>query len=184
MNRKIVTALVALVLIVAGAYLYLSGQEHVVRITESEIRDTLDKTLPLTKSYFLVIQITLTNPRVHLENGSDRVRAGLDVLLNLKLDQGSEPLGASVDVSGGIRYQAQDGAFFLTDPTIEKLEAQGVPDDYAEQVNRALTQFLSSYFEENPVHTLDPTDGKQAVARMVLKDVVVENKELVLTLGL
>ncbi len=43
---------------------------------------------------------------------------------------------------------------------------------------------MAKYYEENPIYTLRVTDAKQAAARMVLKDVIIENKELVVTLGI
>ncbi|MDH3974548.1 MAG: DUF1439 domain-containing protein [Deltaproteobacteria bacterium] len=153
-------------------------------MSESDIREKLDKKLPLTKSYFFIIQITLQNPRILLENGTKRVNAGLDVLLNIKIDKNPKPLGGSVDVSGGVRYLAEKGEFYLTDPVIESLGVQGIPDKYMQKVNKALTKALAKYYDENPIYTLNLGDGKQAVARMVLKDVVVENKELVVTLGI
>jgi hypothetical protein len=80
MNKPVLSVVSLVILLVVGAYFYFSGKEYVVRITESEIREKLSEKLPLTKSYFFFIQITLKNPRIRLENGSDRINAGLDVL--------------------------------------------------------------------------------------------------------
>jgi len=188
LNRKLkkvaIITSVILVLILAGAYLYFVGKEYEFRFSESEIQQTLETNLPLTRTYLIIIQVTLSNPRVQLENGSNRVNAGLDVGLNITINQNPEPLGGSIDVSGGVRYVSEDGQFFLSDPVIEQLHIQGIPDQYTDKANSALTKALAEFYREHPIYTLSAYDAKQAVARMVLKNVVVENKELVVTLGI
>ena len=171
-------------MLLVSTYFYFSGKEYVVRITETEIKEKLDEKLPLTKSFLFIIQITLKNPRVLLENGSKRISAGLDVLLNITVNKNPKPLGGTVDVSGGVQYLADKGELFLTNPVIENFVIQGIPDKHLYKVNKALTTALAKYYKENPIYTLRATDVKQAAARMVLKDVIVENKELVVTLGI
>jgi hypothetical protein len=174
---------IILVVLLASAYFYFSGKEYVFRFTESEIQNTLETNLPLTKTYLFIIQVTLKNPRVQLENGSRRVNAGLDVVLNITVDQNPEPLGGSVDVSGGVRYLSETGEFFLTDPNIERLHIQGVSEGYTDKVNSALTKALAEYYSEHPIYKLSSFDAKQVTVKMVLRNVVVENQELVITLG-
>ena len=184
MRKPAIATAVVLLLLIVGGYWYFSGKEYVFRFPEAQIRETLAKKLPMTKTYLLIIQVTLDNPRVLLENGSNRVNAGLDVTLNVTVDNNPEPLGGSIDVSGGVRYEAEKGQFFLTDPVIEKLQVQGISPAYTEKTNNALTKALAEYYSERPIYTLSDLDAKQLAAQMVLKDVVVENKELVVTLGI
>ncbi len=124
MKKGVTIVGVILLVVIAGAYFYFSGKEYVFRFSESEIQNTLEKSLPLTKTYLFIIQVTLKNPRVQLENGSSRVNAGLDIELNITVGQNHEPLGGSVDVSGGVRYVSETGQFFLTDPNIDRLQIQ------------------------------------------------------------
>jgi hypothetical protein len=121
---------------------------------------------------------------VRLENGSRRARAGLDVIFNITLDNNPKPLGGTVDVSGGIRYLAEKGQLFLTDPVVEGLAVQGIPQHHTDRANMALTKALAEFYEKHPIYTLHAADAKQAAARMILKDVAVENSELVVTLGI
>ncbi len=184
MNKVIILVLVILISLLAGSYFYFSGKEYVIRLSEADIQAKLEEKLPLTKTYMFIIQVTLNKPRVNLENGSSRVAAGLDVIINISLNNNPKPLGGSVDVSGGVVYLAEKGQFFLTDPVIEKLTVQGLPSKYSDKANIALTKALAEYYKENPIYTLKPTDLKRAAARAVLKDVAVENQELVVTLGI
>ena len=183
MKKGAIIVGVVLLVAIASAYFYFAEKEYVFRFSESDIQNTLEKSLPLTKTYLFIIQVTLENPRVQLENGSSRVNAGLDVVFNITVDQSLEPLGGSVDVSGGVRYVSETGQFFLTDPLVEHLEIQGIPDLYTEKINSALSKALSEYYLKNPIYTLSALDAKQAAVRLVLKNVIVENQELMITLG-
>jgi len=184
MKRIAIASVVLLVLFIVGGYLYFSGKEYVLRFSEAQIQETLAKKLPMTKTYLFIIQVTLESPRVLLENGSNRVNAGLDVSLNVTVDNNPEPLGGSIDLSGGVRYESEKGQFFLTDPVIEHLQVQGISPAYTTRVNDALTKALAEYYSERPIYTLSEFDAKQVAVQMVLKDVIVENKELVVTLGI
>ena len=184
MNKKAVAAVIIVIATLAVAYFYLSGTEYEVRLSELDIRQKLEEKLPLTKTYLLIVQVTLDNPRVHLEEGSSRVAVGMDVMFNVTINKNPNPLGAKVDASGGIIYLAETGQFFLVEPEIENLEIQGIPQEYIEKVNLALSKALEEYYRDHPIYTLRSTDVKQAAARMVLKNVTVENKELVVTLGI
>lgn len=183
MKKRVTIVGVLLVLVVASAYFYFADREYVFRFSETEIQNALEKSLPLTKTYLFIIQITLKNPRVQLENGSSRINAGVDVALNITVNQNSDPLGGSVDVSGGVRYVSETGQFFLTDLNIERLQIQGISDKYTDRVKSALTKALAEYYSEHPIYTLSAIDAKQATVRMVLINVIVENHELVVTLG-
>ena len=183
MKKGAIIAGIFILVVIASAYFYFAGKEYVFRFSETDIEETLEKSLPITKTYLFIIQVALEDPRVRLENGSSRVNAGLDIVLNITVDQNPEPLGGSVDVSGGVRYVSETGEFFLTDPNIEHLQIRGISDGYSEKVNSALTKALAEYYSENPIYTLNAFDAKQATVRMVLKNVIVENQELVITLG-
>jgi hypothetical protein len=183
--KKILIILGVVVLLgAAGAYYYFHGKEFVVRISQAQLQEKLNAKLPLTETYLFIIDVTLTNPRVHLVNGSERINGGLDVVLDLRWGKDSKQFTGTVDFSGGIKYMPEEGKFFLIDPVIDKLEVQGVPDEYAEKVKSGLTKALTRYYSLNPVYSLQATSGKELAAKFVLKKVVVENGELVLTLGL
>jgi hypothetical protein len=185
MKKRIVTIFVLLVVAaVGGGYYYFSGKEYVFRFSENQIREKLSTRLPLTKTYLLIFQVTLDNPRVSLLDNSKRVNAGLDIVLNIRFGGETRPLGGTIDASGEIKYVPATGQFFLTDPVIEHLAVHGIPDGYAEKVSSALTKALAAYYADHPIYSLTATDAKHAAARLVLKNVIVENHELVVTLGI
>ena len=184
MKKTIIIYIVALVAVAIAAYFYYAGKEYTITLTESQLQEKLAEKLPLTKTYFFIFQVTLENPRVFLTNGRKRVDVGLDVNLNININKEPKPLGGSIDVSGGVLYVAEKGQFFLTDPVVEKIKVQGIPEHYSDKANIALSKALSNYYAEHPIYTLKSTDIKQAATKLILKDVYIYHKELVIILGI
>ncbi|MFV0681495.1 DUF1439 domain-containing protein [Ottowia sp.] len=178
-------ALVALLLAAGvGAYVFNLGKEYPLRFSEAQIQQRLSEKLPLTKTYLFIFQITLKNPRVQLQSGSNRVNAGLDIDTHIRVGQQSQTLGGAVDVTAGVQYKAETGEFFLVDPVIERLSVQGIPAQYEASLTTALTQALAAFYASHPVYTLNARDMKQVAAKAVLKRVLVEDGHLNVVLGL
>ena len=167
-----------------GTYLYFQGNEYRFRFTEAELQDKLAERLPLRKTYLFIFEVVLDDPRLELIEGSNRVNAGLDVTLNIKLNDEPLPIGGELDVSGGVRYEAADGQFFLTEPAIENLSIQGVPAKYTAKVNSVLTKAIGEYYLDRPIYTLKDSDVKNAAAKLLLKTVIVKDQVLIVTLGI
>lgn len=183
--KKIALLLSVLLIVGAvGTYFYFSGKVYTIKLTETQLQEKLQKKMPINKTVLFIVQITLDNPRVQLVDGSNRINAGLDVILNITVDKQPLPLGGSVDVSGGITYNSKTAKFFLTDPIIENLKVQGLPSKHTNKANKALSKVLTKFYKDNPVYTLRATDAKKAAAKLVLKTVKIENQELVVTLGI
>ena len=184
MRNRIIGIAAVLLLILIGAYIFFSGKEYIVRISESQIKAAMEQKLPLTKTYLFIIDVTLENPRVELRDGSSRIAGGMDVELNIRINENPEPLGGSIDLSGGVSYVSDGGHFFLIDPVVDNFSIQGLAENIKPKVNKAIEKSLSEYFSKNPIYTLKKADLKQAAAYAVLKNVSVEGKELVISLGI
>lgn len=183
MSRYFAGLLIVVLVGVLGAYVYLQGREYAFRFTEPELQDKLAQRLPLERTYLLIFQVVLDNPRLQLIDGSDRVRAGLDVTLNIRVGSEPAPLGGSLDVSGGVKYDNVKGEFYLSDPVIEDLSIQGVPSGYSDRVDNILTKAISEYYADRPIYTLKESDVKQSAAKLLLKNVSIEDRVLIVTLG-
>ncbi|MFK8053437.1 MAG: DUF1439 domain-containing protein [Woeseiaceae bacterium] len=184
MQKRLITFAIVAALCMFGAYLYFQGKMYTFRFTESELQEKLAERVPLRKSYLLIFEVVLDEPRLALVEGSDRVNVGFDVTLNIKIKGEQLPLGGALDVSGGVRYEAAAGRFFLTDPVIENLTVQGIPAQYTGKVNSILTKAVAYFYSDRPIYTLRASDAKKAAAKLLLKNVIIEQRVLVVTLGL
>ncbi len=172
------------VLLIGGGVFFAAKKNYEYRFTELQLQEKLGQRLPFNKTYLYVFDVTLDGPRVDLIEGSDRVAAGIDIVLNIKIGGGAVPLTGAVDLSGAIDYQSETGEFFLIDPIIESLAIDGVPERYADQSRSVIESALAAYYETRPIYTLEGTDAAKVAGRLLLKDVTVRNEELVVTLGL
>ena len=184
MKKIILGIALLLMLVAAGVFFYFSGRVYEIRLSQDEILEKLSDKLPFSKRYLLIFEITLSNPRVTLTEGSDRVGIGLDAGLNIDFSGSPISLGGAVDVTSGVRYQSESGRFYLTDPVVDRVTIEGIPERFTNRVNGVLSTALAEYYETHPIYTLRPTDVKTAAARLILQDVTVEDGELVIKLGI
>ena len=182
--RTIAVLGVVAIALAAAAYGYLRGREYIFRFSEEELQASLAERLPFTRTYVLVVDVTLTEPRLNLIDGSDRVAAGIDVEVSLPGLRGPIDIDGSIDVTSGIRYEPNTGEFFLEDPDLRSVSLQGVPEAYDERVRDALLRAIGEYFRGRPIYRLGTQDVRHATARLLLKDVTVADREVIVTLGL
>lgn len=176
--------IVFIIFLTLFGYTYFSEKRYIFTLSESQLQEKLSERLPITKTYLFIIQITLDNPRIHLQDGSDRVHAGLDIALNIRVSGAGQPLKGGMDISGSIAYRPQEGAFYLTDPIVEKLAVQGIPEKYLGKVQHALHTALLDYYTQRPIYTLQSSNMQQAAAKLLLQDVAIHNQKIIFTLGL
>lgn len=183
MARVFTAIALVLLILVAAAYLYLAGREMEVRISQAQIQRALERSLPVTRTYLAIFELTLDNPRVQLEAGSGRVRAGLDIALAIKSTEGRETFRGSADASGVPSFVAGEAGFYLQAIEVEDLQIEGLEDRQLERLRGVVQLALSEYYRRFPIYRLKDESMRQRLARMALKDVEIEGHEVIITLG-
>ncbi len=183
MKKVIIVALV-LVLLFAGGFLYVRNKQYNVIITQQQIDDALQKKFPVTKTHLLIFRITYSNPHLTLLPDSNRIEVGLDAEVSIKILNEAKKLGGTVLVTSALAFRSETKQFFLASPQINKLEIQGVPQQYLDKVTDFASIAAREYLQEFPVYTLKAKDTKTAAAKLLLKDVQVKSREIHVTLGL
>jgi hypothetical protein len=185
-RRTLVRILIGVgVVILAGAGVgawLLYGRDFVVRIPEARIQEALDRRFPIDKRHLLIFTVRYRNPKVRLEEGTDRIQAGVDAETLFRVNE--QPFTGSASASGVLAYDPATGEFHLKDARVERLSIGGVPEKYTALVDGIATELLKDRLDRTPVHRLRATDVKQALARLVLKRVVVRDGHLDVTMGL
>jgi hypothetical protein len=184
-ERRNLWLLVILVLVAAaGAGLYyVHGKRYVYRFTEPELQATLSERMPISKTFLYIFQVTLDEAKVVLIEGSNRVNVGINVKLGITIENNPLPLSGLIEASGGVRYEPGAGELYLTDPRVESLQMFGVPERHLPALTSALTLALQEYYATRPIYRLDAS-AQGTAARLLLKSVQVENRELVVKLGI
>lgn len=187
---KLSNWLIALVIItfVAGGIYILQGSDLVLTFSERDLEKRLGEHLPFTERYMGVVEVSLTNPRVNLVEGSDRIAGGLDAMVDISLGEFSlggdnAAIAGGIDISGGVRYEPADGALFMVNPQIEKVRIDGMGAAAANRANAAIALALDEYFRTHPIYVLSDNDLGEAATKVALDDIMVKDGKLVLTFG-
>ena len=155
---------------------------YVINLSQQQIQEKLDEAFPIEKEYLVVFMARLSHPEVMLQEGSDRITFGIEASTNVDIKQ--YPVAGQGWFSGGIRYDAQSGAFFIQDANIETLVIEGLPDKYRIPLEFAASLAVREYLNRHPVYTLNPAKFKHSLAKLALQNVVIANGQLKITLGL
>lgn len=186
--RKYFALSVVILVAVAGVALNkIWGERYTLAFTEDQLAAKLAEKFPFDKRYFFFVNVHLDNPRISLVEGSNRISFGCEIETELKLEINSEkgvgPLRGTVQLSGKVRYEPEEGAFFLDEPVVETLSIAGFPEKWRGKLNDAVSRAAGEFLNRAPIYRLRPTDIKKAAARLVLRDVQVIDKKLVITMG-
>ena len=177
--RKIIVPLIIIAIIPA-----LGCATYDIKITNDEIKKKLDSRFPITKHYLFIFDITYKNPEVILLDGSDKVFVAFDAGLDIRLKSQSKPLSGSAGALCGIDFRPDTGRLFLADCQITKLQIVGIPDEYLEEVNKVTNLVAKELLDKYPVYTLKPTEAKSSSDKLVVKNVVIRNGVLIITVGI
>jgi hypothetical protein len=178
----VLICLIALALAAAAVW-YLHGRRYDVVITQQQIDQALQAKFQMSKTYLAIFEIEYSNPHVILLPATDRIEVGLDAELNMRLGSQTKKLGGTVTATTGLSYRSETNQFFLSDPKIENMSIQGVPQKYMDKVTSLSSNTVREYLQKYPVYTLRGKDTKTATLKLLLKDVQVRSNEVHAIMG-
>lgn len=129
----------------------------------------------------LFVKVVLADPRVLLEPGEDSIGIDLQVTIDAPA---LEPRTGRLAARGRISYDAEKKAFFLRDPSIERIDLGSLKPEHADKVGRAIETVARGALEVFPVYSFEGRNLEELTAAHVLRDVAVRDGKLVAKLGL
>ncbi len=184
MKSKCILIAVVLAVFVGSAFLYFKGRRYEVVITQDQIDQSLANRFPESREYLRILRVTYSNPWVRLLEGADRVEVGMDVTLNIRINNEPTELGGGATVISGIRYEPEAQEFYLDDVVFNRLEVQGLPQKWMNPVANFTSKITKDFIEAQPIYRLQAKDSKTAAAKMLLKGVEVRGQAVHVTLGI
>lgn len=159
----------------------LSAQQRRLSFSSEQLTRHLQRTLPSEQCLFGKLAcMHLQNPQVSMKAEDQRLFIRFDARFSVQ----GENLGqGAATVAGVPRYEAGKGAFFVNSPELLKLELPGIPAYQTSIAAQLVSELLAGEISQQPVWTLDESDPQQALARLTLRRVQVENGKLVLIMG-
>ncbi len=149
-------------------------------LTAAELQAQVAGLFPLQKlTPFMTV--TLSDPRVVLDDKSDRIGVELSIATDALGGIASKARGL---IDGQLHYESATGEFFLLKPEVRRLHVENIPELYQSDIRMIADEIAKEAFTQIPIYTLKEDDPHQALARSYLKSATVRNGKLVLELDL
>lgn len=160
-----------------GLWLAYRGSHH-IKLTREDLQRAVEKKFPIEKKE-LLYSASLSDPTVELTEGSDRIGLSLKAQASAL---GSKPVHGTVDIDGGVDYDPNAGELFLVDPSVKKLDIEGLDGHTAEVAHEALNALLTAKFNRVLLYRLNPDRPNERQAHDAVKSVVVKGGRVVIEL--
>lgn len=153
-----------------------------IRLGESQIEGAMGRYLPIEKDFlFGQLGVAIQDADLQLTEGSERA----ELLLQSQVRARSMTWPGNFRVSFALDYEPETATFYLIEPRVEQVNIAGLPAAVSDSVTQYVFPLIQQLFTRVPVYQLDETSSTgQNVAKKTLKKISVQNKHLVLQLGL
>lgn len=163
-------------------YLFVSGKEVKIELTEDQIQKAIDKKFPVEKeSAGGLLKVKLCDPKVILHNGSDKIEFSCRAETNVNVKD--QPLAGEGIVTGKIQYIPHAGEFRLQQSKI-RISIDRLPEKFNKPLSLLADKIAGDYLDDHPIYTLKETQVAQKAAKLFLQSVVVKDGSMHITLGI
>jgi hypothetical protein len=150
-----------------------------LELTREHLQELIASRFPIRRGDR--VTLTLKDPIVRLEEGSDRIGIELTVSAGFTRETA---LDSRWLVDGELSYDRERAEFFLYNPDIRSRES-GKESDSPGLLRRFIAKaVLARTFSKLPIYRLKETVAGHSLARLLLKSVRVRDGKLLIELGL
>lgn len=154
------------------------GFSYTVRLTEDQLQAQIDTIMPIEKKQ-LMTTIRIFEPQLELVPDTNQI--GIAVSLEA-IAPGGLKGAAHGRLLGSIRYEKEQGAFYISDPELAHLHFKRVPDSLNKEITRVVQLALVQALNRYPVYRFNDKDGRQKMAKSMLESVTVDDEVLLIKL--
>lgn len=169
--------IIALTLLFTGCVKSLNTDGLTLKLDSSELNSHASDKFPIQKS-FVVANIEVDKPNIYIKE-DDKISASLDMVLNAILLPTTK---GSIKISGKPYFDKEESAIFLRHVEVENLDFSN--KDISKVVNKTLLSsikpLVDEIFKTIPIYKIP----KNSFRGSFVKDIKVENQELLVTFGL
>jgi hypothetical protein len=132
------------------------GGPRTVNLSQAQLNQLMDERMNKTLSFLKIFDITLSNPKVALDPANGRVITSLDAAMKNPFS-GNRLTGAA-KISGKLNFDAVTKSVVLGDTRAEEFKLDGMPAQYASQVNAIGKMLAGEFMRDFTLYTLKPED--------------------------
>ena len=153
--------------------------QRVIALSAAQLQSGVNEYFPQRRCVLGLACLTLVEPRVRLIDGDPRVYLTAVAVPEVAGDRLRRGV---VEARGAPRYEPAHGAFYLDRPDMTRIEFPDLPPASASTAADIVRLLLAELARE-PVWRLDERDGRQALAKLVLRGIEVRGGQLLLKVG-
>lgn len=157
-----------------------SAFTYTIELSERSLQEKVSAMMPLEKTQFL-FTIRFSEPKLELIDSSNEI--GFFTHIDVFAPGGMKASGRG-QISGSLRYEADNGALFLDSPMLKGLEVDWLPKILTSTVAAMAEPLLATASAKFPVYRLQDNNATHQLAKSTLKSIQVKDKNLVITLGI
>lgn len=124
-------------------------------MTRPEIEAAVGKRFPTTLRYGQLLAIELTNPQLQFNPQANRITTQVDAQVQNVLLQG-QPLKGQLAISSALKYDPIKRAVVLDKPSVERVDVDGMPPAYGQQLNQIGASVATQVLDQYPIYTFKP----------------------------
>lgn len=136
-----------------------------VSIPLSKLQAGVEKRFPLQNKAMDLFDVRLTNPRLALQPGTERVSLNLDASVAPPFIKQS--WRGAVALSGRLSIDATRGAVFINDPHLDQFAIEGIDGERQKQFGALANALLSKAIRDVPVYNFRMEDLRYAGVQFV-----------------
>lgn len=157
-----------------------AAQQRIISLDAEVLTRELARRFPQRRCIAGIACVTLSQPKVRMR--SDSPRLYVEAVGEPNLGAQSLPEGV-IELGAKPRFDAASGNFYLDAPVLTRFSFPGVAQESVATVAGLLQPLVADMLGGTPVWALDENDPQQALARLLLRDVLVREGRLQLVLG-
>lgn len=175
-KAHILFVLFALVLF-TGCVRNIDSDGLTLKLDESKLNSSTSEKFPIEKS-FVIANVEIDKPNIFIKD-EDRISASLDMVLNMVFLPSSK---GSIEISGKPYFNKEKSAIFLKHVEVDELNFTNkeVSNIINKSLFSSLKPLVDEIFKTMPIYTIP----KNSFRGSFVKDIKVQNKELLVTFGL
>lgn len=124
--------------------------------TRAELQSAVDKKFPTTLRYGELVSVQLSNPRLVLDQATNRVTTQMDAVMSNTILP-APPVNGTMSLNSGVKYDPTRRAVLLDNPTVQDVQVQGM-SQYTQQLNAIGAVVAEQLLRDYPLYTFKPEE--------------------------
>lgn len=150
-----------------------------VEIPLARLQEAIAGRFPFNNRFLELLDIRVTNPRVALQPGTNRILTSMDASVAPPLT--NRTWNGNFSVSGQLRVDPSRNALVLAEPRVETFNVHGLDPLYANQITRVGRLLAEQILKDVPLYTFRPEDFRQAGTAFIPTKITTGTSGLVVT---